>query len=271
MIEIYRAIAIDSIAIKGGSTKPCIMTVADDTGKIVGSYVVKVFNQNHIQTHPTQREVICNVLAQEFDLSVPKMALIQVDKFIISELQKSGYFSGKLILPGIYFGSLYIQGAVDYSPATPTASFEAWELKTIFAFDILIRNVDRRVNKPNLLLKDENFYLIDHELCFGATKWTFQQCLDNGSWNFISKKSPHLFLERLRELEHPKAGLLEFETFFYYLKRLNIDKLNVCEDVFNNIGYDTVDFMYIKDYLYDIKHNPQIFETLLLRIIFLYE
>jgi len=269
MIEIYRAIAIDSIAIKGGSTKPCIMTVADDTGKIVGSYVVKVFNQNHIQTHPTQREVICNVLAQEFDLSVPKMALIQVDKFIILELRKSGYFDGKLILSGIYFGSLYIEGAVDYSPATPTVSFEAWELKTIFAFDILIRNVDRRVDKPNLLLKDENFYLIDHELCFGATKWTFQQCLDNGNWNFISKKSPHLFLERLKELEH--HWFLEFETFFYYLKHLNIEKLNTFKDVFNDIGFDTVDFMYIKDYLYDVKHNSKVFETLLLQIIELYE
>lgn len=222
MLNIYKATVPDRIAIKGGSTKPCIITLENDAGQLVGTYVVKVFRQNHIlQTQPTNKEVICNVLAKEFDLSVPEMALVKVDSFIISELKNSGHFDNVTILPGTYFGSQFIENADDFS-VTPESFFNIWDLETIFAFDVLIRNVDRRVGKPNLFVKGEDFYLIDHELCFGASERTFKECLENGGWSFINRKATqHLFLNALKA----SKDRLEFETFFYYLENLNIEYL----------------------------------------------
>ena len=266
MLNIYKATVLDRIAIKGGSTKPCIITVEDDLDKVVGAYVVKIFRQNHIlQALPTNKEIICNVLAREFDLSVPEIALVHVDSFIISELKHSGHFDSVHILPGTYFGSEFIEKTIDYSINTPTYLFDTWEIETIFAFDVLIRNIDRRVAKPNLFIKDENFYLIDHELCFGAPERTFKKCLENNSWVFITRKaSRHLFLDQLRSNKEQ----LTFETFFYYLKNLNVEKLNTYEGILRNLGHDTIDFLLIKEYLYEVKANQKAFKALLLQLIY---
>ena len=43
MLNTYIATGLDRIALKGGSTKPCIMKVENDADDIIGSYVVKVF------------------------------------------------------------------------------------------------------------------------------------------------------------------------------------------------------------------------------------
>jgi hypothetical protein len=37
----------------------------------------------------------------------------------------------------------------------------------IFAFDVFTENVDRLVSNPNLLIRGDEFRIIDHELCFG--------------------------------------------------------------------------------------------------------
>jgi hypothetical protein len=36
----------------------------------------------------------------------------------------------------------------------------------IFAFDTSIQNPDRRYDKPNVLWRDEEMFVIDHELAF---------------------------------------------------------------------------------------------------------
>ncbi|MBK8567059.1 MAG: hypothetical protein IPN76_27950 [Saprospiraceae bacterium] len=71
MLPVYKAISVDQEAISRGSTKPCIMMVADSNGKIVGDYVVKVFKPtNFEQSQPTNKEVYGNSLARAFDLAV---------------------------------------------------------------------------------------------------------------------------------------------------------------------------------------------------------
>lgn len=164
MLPVYKAIAVDQEAIVSGSTKPCIMTVADSSGKIIGDYVVKVFKPNNIeQSQSTNKEVYGNVLAQAFDLAVPKPALVRVGKDVIGQLNSSERYRDFHLLPGVYFGSEYLNNALDYSGAV-NLKLETWEEETIFAFDALIRNIDRRAKKPNLFFKDGTVHLIDHEL-----------------------------------------------------------------------------------------------------------
>jgi hypothetical protein len=49
MLPVYKAIAVNQEAIHSGSTKPCLMTLADDNGEIIGEYVVKVFKLANIE------------------------------------------------------------------------------------------------------------------------------------------------------------------------------------------------------------------------------
>ena len=59
MLPIYTAILLEKGNVKGGTTLPCQMTVVNNEGTIIGSYIVKVFGQRHIeQYNPTNKEII---------------------------------------------------------------------------------------------------------------------------------------------------------------------------------------------------------------------
>lgn len=143
MLPQYKAIAIDQEAIQAGSTKPCLMAVKNQNGQIVGNYVVKIFKPSNLeQGRNTNKEVYCNVLAREFDLAVPEAALIYVKKELIDQLNISPRYQNFNLIPGYYFGSLYIENTLDFSDAV-RFKIESWEIENIFAFDVLIRKENR--------------------------------------------------------------------------------------------------------------------------------
>ena len=228
--QVYKAISIDIDAISTGSTKPCIMTVINDEGKLIGSYVVKVFNQNTIQqSQATNKEVYGNVLAQAFDLDVPNAALIRVDQNLITQLNSSPKYRNSQLIRGVYFGTKYIENPMDYADSVKIPN---WELETVFAFDVLIRNVDRRTKKPNLFFKDGNLFLIDHELSLNTSQETFLNLFEEREkyWVFIDNpntKQKHVFLDKLRELN--RQNPVTFDTFDEYLRTLNVDILDDCK------------------------------------------
>lgn len=271
MLPIYRAMAVNKEAIESGSTKPCLMTVQDEDGKIVGDYVVKVFKLKNIQQGSnTNKEVYGSILATEFDLKVPKFALIIVDQFLIDQLNQSEKYKGFNLIAGTYFGSEYIDNALNYS-SDLKLDFTEWELETIFAFDVMIRNVDRRKKKPNLFIKDQELYLIDHELSLCIT-----EALLNGDifdeinryWAFVENEPnnrKHLFLEELRRRN--KETPLEFDTFSEYLHRLSTRGINTVGLQLEQNGLDISDLKNILAYLTNIKANRAKFVILLKELV----
>jgi len=248
----------------GGSTYPSLMTLSDSTGAIVGQYVVKVFSQNHIvQAQPTIKELVSNILASEFDLNVPDPVLVKVSQSNIDELKSSGKFKGKVLLPGLYFGCKYIENVHDYSPLLQDSSFDYWSIETIFAFDVLIRNIDRRERKPNIFLFEDQIYLIDHELCLGISDNSFLNFYENNGWSFITNHATrYLFIDRIRRINAKEH--LSFDTFFYYLSALNLNFLDDIVEVFKE--YE-VEILNIKEYLYYVKTHSVLFKDLLLQIL----
>ncbi len=272
MLPVYKAIAVDQAAIVGGSTKPCIMTVADSNGKIVGDFVVKVFKPNNIeQSQPTNKEVYGNVLAQAFDLAVPNAALVSVGKDIIDQLNGSERYRNFHLLPGVYFGSEYLNNALDYSGAV-NMKLEAWEEENIFAFDAFIRNIDRRAKKPNLFFKDGTVHLIDHELSLQLHGKTFDEMYQDREkhWKFMNLDDPdlrreHIFLETLRERN--KKNPVTFDTFREYLRILDVDLLDEYAAQLDSTGNDSNDLLEIKPYLESVKQNPDQFIQILQELI----
>lgn len=116
MLPIVDAITINQEAILSGSTKPCIMTLADDKGKPIGEYVVKIFKPHNIsQAANTNKEVYGSILANEFDLSTPNAVLARVGQDIIDKLNQSNRYKGFNLIRGTYFATEYIENALDYS------------------------------------------------------------------------------------------------------------------------------------------------------------
>jgi hypothetical protein len=198
MLPILSAVAIEQSALLGGSTLPILMTVMGEKGEFYPPYVVKIFKSDYLGA--TCREVFAHVLASEFDLEVPKAALVEVNLSLIKKLKQSSKFEKRNIKPGFYFGTEFLSEAQIYSN---NASFEPvsdWDMARIFSFDVLIRNADRRKGKPNFLLYHNTPILIDHELSLGFSDKASSN-FDAFDWGFLSsdRSSNHIFLDILRK------------------------------------------------------------------------
>lgn len=156
--------------LKGGSTKPwnvtCIDEKSDDITMI--PCVVKLFTPgNIIQSCHIAKEFICSELAREFDLDTPESYVVDLNNpEFLKTLSKSEFGELKMKHQGATFCSRLINASlVNEELKKPT--FSIGDCATLFAFDCMIMNADRggHHNKANLMMDDDGFILIDHELC----------------------------------------------------------------------------------------------------------
>ena len=159
MLPIYKATVFQEFDIAGGSSRPCIVGVQNEKGIYLNdSYVVKIFRQNFL--NHTCREVFGAVLAKRFDLKMPEPVLVEVNHSMIQELKKQERYKSYDIHEGVYFATKYLSNAKSFDERTVLKDYEYWELGNIFAFDVMIQNADRQVEKPNVIIKNKIIYLI---------------------------------------------------------------------------------------------------------------
>lgn len=142
-----------------GRTKPCVFTCVDSQGNLFGEYVVKLKGNIETGSAGLLREIIASCLAQFLGLPVPKPAIISVDPeianiipdpLIAESIRRSG---------GLNFGTQNISGGFVTWPVGKSIpnSLHQLALET-FVFDMLIQNPDGRINKPNLLWKEDQVF-----------------------------------------------------------------------------------------------------------------
>lgn len=265
MLPIYKAISFIKIIEKGGRTRPWLVLV--DTGGGVIPYVVKMFTTQLIQSRNSVcNEVLGNVLAQEFSLPVPKAALIEMDQSFQSTINDPEAFEiFQQVDERIKFGTEQIEGNFLFSPVlTKRQAARMIELDSLFAFDNLIRNRDRNNAKPNLLVKGNSAYLIDHELGFEIDNQTLAE-YNNGIWhdNFYRFHIFYNYLKNSRKL----TKISYFEEFREYLNYLNIKGLDPIFNQLSALGYDTRFKSVLEEYLQEMKKNSSNFVNLLKMII----
>ncbi len=264
MLPIYTAVLIKEFAIEGGASQPCIMSVIDEQGDFLPSdYVVKVYRRsNRINTY---HEVFGSILAKELELQTPNSALISVPKSILDEIRKHPKYQNWDIDAGVYFGCEYLPNATSFNPNFPLSQYELWNLQSIFAFDVLIRNFDRRTEKPNLLSFKEDLFVIDHEMAFATIKGSipFEIYLTLENWRFIinSDNGGHVLRLFLKEIN--KKNKVEFAEFFEFFRTLQPDLLySYTEQLIEN-DVEIFDIQPIISYLRLVKQNTTTFKTLL--------
>ena len=203
MIPIYDAFLLEEKDLIGGSTKPLLLSVQTENG--FDKYVVKVFtNRQTFQYSPLANEVYSHFLAKGFDINTPDIALIHFGKDFVRTLPKDVKERIKNQNDSLFFGSKYHEGYVQYIPAKHHRTFDSSDIELLFAFDVLIRNIDRRGGKPNLLINNNNYLAIDHELCLGINK-TFDEYYSSYEWHFIGglkgqRDRMHIFKDRLHRI-----------------------------------------------------------------------
>ena len=167
-MKILNATRFEGIVETGGSTKPWKVFLLDGVKEV--SHIVKLFSPHQTeQQMPVAKEVICSVLAKHLGLFTPDFALARFSKNFIDNALSD---SAREILVrkdgGLKFASQYVAAMSIFSANRHNNYLSNVDFANIFAFDCLIFNVDRRNNsdKTNLLVEDENYLLIDHELAF---------------------------------------------------------------------------------------------------------
>lgn len=135
----------------------------------------------------------------------------------------------------------------NYSPSLQEKYLKIYDIGSIYAFDNLILNVDRRSEKPNLLFKGESAVLIDHELTLATTQNSLNQLKNKRIWAHNYKR--HIFYEILKNQDFTEEDGL-FDEFSYYLRDLVNFKFidNIMEQLVD-LGHPVDAYLSIKDYL----------------------
>jgi hypothetical protein len=265
MLPVYKASAFQKFALEGGSSLPCIVSVEDDYGRLLNDdYVVKIFKQD--KSNHTCKEVFAAILAQHFELKTPKPVLIEVNNALLNVLKKQEKYKNWQVTEGVFFGNQYLKNAKSFINTPDLDAYDIWEITNLFAFDVLILNTDRQLGKPNVLTKNQDIYVIDHELSMNISK-PFDTYVNQNQWDYFikDKRGGHLFRQYLCQVGQKKK--VTFDDFFENLRTLKPKILYNYAEQLAEYDYAPLDIPHIVAYLEDVKKNESKFIELLNKLL----
>ncbi len=252
--------SFNGIILKGGHSKPWVVSVnAEGEPK---PFVVKLYRTIDIEArNKMAAEILGCLLAEEFDLLTPFPAIIEFTNEFRMSLGKEHEEILTLLDERDKFGTEYYEGAFLFAPQMMSLkeTEKIISVDTLYAFDYFICNRDRTLKKPNLLIKNGEGILIDHEMALEIDEYTISNFIE-GKWN--EKYRYHLFYDLLKG-----ADLLEKESFFnefeFYLQSLRLNKYDGVFKQLNDLGFTNLHQGLIMKYFNTVLSNPQKFKEIL--------
>lgn len=224
MIEELHLVNIERVIRKGGSTTPLLINAENDDGEI-NPYVVKLYKKDYVRDNFTvAKEILISELSQEFNLPLPNYGVINLNHELLYEYYDEEFISK--LDEGYKFCNQYLEGSVIYNPLLNDGFINNYDIENVFAFDNFIINMDRGGlrNKPNLLIRNNEFLLIDHEQCLPFLDKHLSEHDFNPKLRFKTYKyNRHIFYENLKRVRDKK---FLFNEFMENLRVLNLNFLN---------------------------------------------
>jgi hypothetical protein len=184
---------------ESGRTSPLLVRCDRDDGSRV-EVVVKFSAFCDQQVENLAIEAIAACLAGDLKLPIPEPLLVAVPEEWATVVPDEKRRKRILASSRIAFGSKLVTGG--YSVWTPDTRISEGMVDTaasVFAFDAIIQNPDRRAENPNCLVRGESIRIFDHDLAFGhrlVLKW--QPPWTKGGLNWLEPKGRHIFRAQLR-------------------------------------------------------------------------
>jgi hypothetical protein len=260
VLPIYEALEITSfIPENSGHTKPWVVSAYTPEG--LKSFVVKLYTTEQVDhSNCVNNEVVCNILASEFELEVPKCALINIPDSITMRLSPEQQQQLDNTDPRPKFATEYLPNVNTAIIGLPKGQYQKRiSMDMLYAFDNLIRNGDRGHPKTNLLLASDVAYLIDHELALR------NQDIVNVDLKTLQIEDrftkDHLFYTYLKKAKF-KTKQSYFNEFAEYINHLNMNILNPYFHTLAQEGFKS-NSIEILHWLNQVKQNIPIFVFLL--------
>lgn len=168
-LPFVQAIEAGRILISGRTRPMLIRGICKQTG-VKGEYVVKLKGSPEMYPDACMNELIGSFLAAELNLNVPDPATVEISPELVETMEEHGNYELANQSLGPNFGSFYKEGYLEIIPGQNISTDLKEKLYDIFAFDILVGNPDRRIDKPNFLSNGKDFLIYDHELAFSFTQ-----------------------------------------------------------------------------------------------------
>jgi len=170
IVEPIRLVAFEYRGrMKGGRSKPLLVACADESGnetQVVLKVRTGTLAEGSFGPCSLACELICSMLARAAGLMVPDYAIVEVEQDFaesVTDLQDRERLLRNI---GENFGSVYQEDCAKFSPGLRIGDERQSELESILAFDDYMLNNDRQASNPNLLIRGDSIYLIDHSLRF---------------------------------------------------------------------------------------------------------
>jgi len=135
-------------------------------GEDEGSYVVKLIASERLSNEAFFRELAASRLATALGMKTPEPVEVDITPEF-AELYLGKTFYQKLSNSiGSNFGTKVVQGTDVQVSLLPGLKHLRQNMEKVFGFDAIADNSDRNALKPNCILKDDDFWVIDHEITF---------------------------------------------------------------------------------------------------------
>jgi hypothetical protein len=154
MIKTVKAIRYVTPLREGGSM-PAISEADDEQ-----MYVIKFVGAGQGRK-ALIAELVAGEIGRALGLHVPEIAFIELDPKLGPSEPDPEIFDLLRASVGLNLGLRYLPNAFAYNPL-PTAAPSAELASAIVWFDAYVTNVDRTARNVNILLWQENLWLIDH-------------------------------------------------------------------------------------------------------------
>lgn len=236
MIEVLELIKIYQV-MPGGSTKPLLIDARNSKGEI-SKYVVKFFGAKmSTENFSLAKEIIVNRMAEEFGLNVPSFGVIKIDHSLLVDHYSEEHLQN--LDKNYAFCSSFMSQHVLADSSFSVKFAKDYNFPILYAFDSLILNIDRGGprNKPNLLVNDKDFCLIDHELTlpfingFDSEEKPGQYFITLANFEY----QKHIAYKVLRKSSRSKIENL-FDEFEEYMRLFDNRKINAIFSSLNSLG-----------------------------------
>ncbi len=233
-----------------GRTRPCLFLCNGEGDEAPSEYIVKTKAGMDNGVNGLAAELLGAQLARFLDIPCPEPAIIDIDQDMVDSVLDFELKGNLLESIGLNFGSRFMHGYSTWPVAARVPSSLKGLATEIFAFDALTQNVDRRIQRPNVLYKGDEIIVIDHESSF-----SFLYALTNEAPYQISSLqflSGHIFYPSL------KGTALRLDRFAGALEALSDE---VLEGMANDMpeAWRTDNLIRILNHIKEVRNNVDIF------------
>lgn len=185
-----------------GRSSPALCGCDDQAGQHAGEFVVKLRGGMERGPAALVCELVASQIASYFGIAVPPPAFVSTDEAfagLVAAMHPAKADRMKKSI-GLNFGSRQLSDVTTW-PVDRAIPDAMWQTAvSIFAFDALIQNPDRRFNNPNLFSRGDQIVVFDHELAFSFVEDILPA---ESPWLLGGHRylADHVFFKRLKSKE----------------------------------------------------------------------